>query len=160
MTFDEIRIGEILMRCVEEAAAADARRRAAGPHPVALALRDIAVGLEAIGLWDDFRLPQTGHLILHATAPESGDRRRFRNVRVAGWKPGKSAEEDALTALVQDLLMALGCLHTPTFEEQDIEISVRNFDATQMSAHRRLEIAGTILDHLTTLRPALVNPRA
>lgn len=64
MIFDETDLAEISRRNAKAEATRDARKRALGPHPVALALRDIAVGLETLHLWDAFLPPST----LHAAA--------------------------------------------------------------------------------------------
>ena len=137
---EHIRIGEILRRNLEAEERAEAQRIALGPHPVALALRDIAVGLEALGRWRDFIHPPTGRMFLHALS--SGPQRRdvFSRVEVRSWRPGLLLELTGMTRLEAPI---------------EPQVQVHNIAADDLSAHERFAIIGAVRADLVRVEASL-----
>lgn len=150
---EHIRIGEILRRNLEAEERAEAQRIALGPHPVALALRDIAVGLEALGRWRDFIHPPTGRMFLHALS--SGPQRRdvFSRVEVRSWRPGLHTEEDRLVEIVSRLLELKGMTRLEAPIEPQVQ--VHNIAADDLSAHERFAIIGAVRADLVRVEASL-----
>jgi len=140
MTEDHLK--EILRRSREAEAAVEARRRALGPHPVALALRDIGLALEADDKYRHFLHPPTGRIILHAEASDAPDRTGFHRVEMRSWRPQMIAEEDQTAEMVASLLVMRGMrqLETPS----PGMVSLRNLPGDGMSAHERLAIIAAV----------------